>query len=92
MSASVRATIVAINSKYVHSSLAPWCLLAAVEPPAEATVVEGTINEPQNNLLERIVVTAPDLVAFSCYIWNIKTVAELIPALRKVLPYGTLSR
>ncbi len=83
---AVTATIVAINSKFVHSTLAPWCLLAAVTPPATATVVEGTINEPQDRILHRILATNPDLVAFSCYIWNIKTVAMLIPMLRQALP------
>lgn len=83
---AVFATIVAINSKYVHSSLAPWCLLASVEPPAKAIVVEGTINEPQDRLLDRILATKPDLVAFSCYIWNINRVASLIPLLRQKRP------
>ena len=83
---AVIATIVAINSKYVHSSLAPWCLLASVEPPAKASVVEGTINEPQDQLLNRILATKPDLVAFSCYIWNINCVSDLLPLLRKKLP------
>lgn len=86
MSTLVRATIVAVNSKYVHSSLAPWCLAAAVEPPAVATVVEGTINEPQERLLERILATEPDLVAFSCYVWNIRPITALIPLLRQRLP------
>ncbi|MBO4953783.1 MAG: B12-binding domain-containing radical SAM protein [Clostridia bacterium] len=83
---AVTATIVAINSKYVHSSLAPWCLLASVESPAKASVVEGTINEPQDQLLNRILATKPDLVAFSCYIWNINCVSDLLPLLRKKLP------
>ncbi len=78
-----RAVVVAINSKYIHSSLAPWYLAAAAEG---ITVVEGTINEPQENLLTRIVQTVPDLVAFSCYIWNIGCVTELIPKVRSALP------
>lgn len=77
------AVVVAVNSKYIHSSLAPWYLAAAAEG---VRVVEGTINEPQDALLSRIVQTSPDLMAFSCYIWNIGCVTELIPQVRKALP------
>ena len=41
------AALCAINAKYIHSSLAPWCLAAGVEayaPELTARVVEGTIN------------------------------------------------
>lgn len=35
------------NSKYIHSSLAPWCLAAACEAAGQpAQVLEGTINQP----------------------------------------------
>ena len=43
------AALCALNAKYVHSSLAPWCLLAGVRafaPDIDAYVVEGTVNEP----------------------------------------------
>ena len=86
----MQAVICCLNSKYIHSSLAPWCLLAGVRTYAdkniEAAVVEGTINEPIENVVQRIAEKQPDVVGFCCYIWNILSVAELTKQLRKQLP------
>ena len=45
----MKAVLFALNAKYIHSSLAPWCLAAGVETHApeladRVRVVEGTIN------------------------------------------------
>ncbi len=86
----MQAVICCLNSKYIHSSLAPWCLLAGVRTYAEkgivATVVEGTINEPLENVARRIVEKQPDAVGFCCYIWNILSVAELTRRVHQLLP------
>ena len=46
----MKAVLFALNAKYIHSSLAPWCLLAGVEAAGPAGVCaevrEGTVNEP----------------------------------------------
>ena len=63
MSSSLSTTICVLNSKYIHSSLAPWCLLAGVNAYCEtditAQVIEGTINEPIKNVAQRILRKAP---------------------------------
>ncbi len=70
-----------VNSQYVHSSLAPWCLKAGVETyadlPHRVYVCEGTINENPTSIFERIEKSDPNLLGFCCYIWNIKVVQEL---------------
>lgn len=80
----------ALNSKYVHSSLAPWCLLAGVKAycPADiqACVVEGTINEVLADISARIVEKQPAVIGLSCYIWNITTVLKLVCSLKAELP------
>ena len=47
----MKAVLFALNAKYIHSSLAPWCLLAGVEAAGPAGVCaevrEGTVNEPE---------------------------------------------
>ena len=86
---SFRVSIVCLNSQYVHSSLAPWCLLAGIRAYGEgieARVIEGTVNERQERLLERITEEPAELFAFCCYIWNISTVASLCEALKKKMP------
>lgn len=74
-----------MNSKYIHSSLAPWCLLAGVRAYCDekiiAKVVEGTINEDYENIVCRLVSENADVYGFSCYIWNIdfvKKIASLV--------------
>ena len=76
----MRVLICSINSKYIHSSLAPWCLAAGLEkyaPEIEYKVLEMTINENQQALFDKISNESFDLIGFSTYIWNLKTVNEL---------------
>lgn len=86
----MKEIVCAINSKYIHSSLAPWYLRAAVEgnccSDVVCSVVEGTINEPILSVVERICSEEPELIGISCYIWNISFVYALIGYLRKALP------
>lgn len=90
MPKEINAVICAVNSKYIHSSLAPWYLKAASEKncrqKVNVHVVEGTINEPPGKILSRIVELSPDVAGFSCYIWNIEIIKELIRKLRQQLP------
>lgn len=71
----MKVVIACLNSKYVHASLSPWCLLAGVREFAkceyDATVMESTINGDTKDFADKIINEKPDVVAFSCYIWNI---------------------
>lgn len=69
----------ALNSKYIHSTLAPWYLSAAVErvDGVSSYVFEGTINEKIENLYEKIKAYEFDIIGFSTYIWNKNYVLEL---------------
>jgi len=82
----MKAVIAAVNSQYVHSALAPWCLVAGVKKycrqPVETAVLEGTVNEQPERLIERIAEQRPSLVGFSCYIWNIKYIRAILPQVR----------
>ncbi len=83
----MKAVIVAINSQYIHSSLAPWCLVAGVKKyssqDVETVVLEGTVNESPDSLMKRIAEQCPSLVGFSCYIWNIGYVRGLLREVRE---------
>lgn len=76
----MKVIISCLNSKYVHASLSPWCLLAGIREFSlskyDATVMESTINADINEFAEKIISEKPDVVAFSCYIWNITKTLE----------------
>ncbi len=78
-----------LNSKYIHSSLAPWCLFTSAKKYCDDrysfSVLEGTINERPEDVFERIVSHNPSIVTFTCYIWNIKQTLYLC---RKVKEYN----
>ncbi len=90
MEQGLSAAICVLNSKYIHSSLAPWCLLAGVEaycePGIAAQVMEGTINEPIANVVRRIIAQRPQVLGFCCYIWNITATKQLIQLVKDRLP------
>jgi len=90
----MKVCICSINSQYIHSSLAPWCLLSGVRTYAEADVtaqvVEGTINEPPDQTVARVAAVQPELIGFCCYIWNITRVLELLPLVKQLFPHAVI--
>lgn len=80
--------LVAINAKYIHSNLAVYSLRRYAEPYQEhISICEYTINQYVDDILMDIYRKKPELIAFSCYIWNIDMVERLIVELKKVLPH-----
>lgn len=81
MNSDMKVIIACLDSKYVHASLSPWCLLAGVREFAknnyDITVIESTINGNTLSFADKITGENPDVVAFSCYIWNITKTLEI---------------
>ena len=83
----MKILLVACNAKYIHSNLAVHNLKAYADIYAEHIAVkEYTINQQKDDLLKDIYRESPDVVCFSCYIWNISFVKELVCDLGKILP------
>lgn len=79
--------MIGINAKYIHSSLALRYIQKYCEQYSKnITKLELTINHNENEILRSIYNQKPDVIAFSCYIWNMSMIEELIPTLSKVLP------
>lgn len=77
--------LAAINAKYIHSNLAVYSLKAyAKDTRADVQIAEYTINQQTDDILQDIYKKNPDVLAFSCYIWNIRYVEELIREIRKI--------
>lgn len=78
----------AINAKYIHSNPAVF-MLKAFAPRRyrdQIEIAQYTINEYPSEILAKIYARHPDVLAFSCYIWNISHVRWLTREIHKVLP------
>lgn len=82
----MKTVIVAINSKYVHMSLAPWYLKSACEGICDITVLELSINQDKHEVLREIYLQKPNIVAFSCYIFNIVQIISIVKDIKQILP------
>src|SRR6266567_3112883 len=84
----MKIVLTTLHAKYVHASLALPYLSAACAGLDGVTAVirEFTVNEPPDQVLRRLVAEQAELVAFSCYIWNIEPTLRLASDLKKVTP------
>lgn len=87
----MKILLTAINAKYIHSNLAVYSLKAyaqsfSASAEAEITLAEYTINQQTEDILMDIYRRRPDMLCFSCYIWNIAYVEAVIREVHKVLP------
>lgn len=87
----MKILLVAINAKYIHSNPAVHSLKAcAGEYKSRVDIAEFTINQQPAYILQEIYKRRPDVIAFSCYIWNRSVMDVIIPDLRKLLPQADI--
>ena len=83
----MKILLAACNAKYIHSNPAVYALRAfASEYKEHILLGEYTINQTKDEILKEIYRSGAEVVCFSCYIWNISFVRELIFDLKKILP------
>jgi radical SAM superfamily enzyme YgiQ (UPF0313 family) len=83
----MKTFLVAINSQYVHMNLAVLYLKAACDKELdEVKTLDFSINEPIKHIFSAIINEKPDIVAFSCYIWNIEYTIKLAEDIKKANP------
>lgn len=83
----VKVLFVSLNAKYVHSSLALRYIKDYCQEYKNNTkILELTINHDENQMIRQIYAEKPDVIGFSCYIWNMADIKKLIPTLKKILP------
>ncbi len=87
----MKILLTAINAKYIHSNLAVYSLQAFAAEEREdyrqsVDVAEYTINQQVDEILMSLYKKKPDVVCFSCYLWNIVYVEQLVRELTKILP------
>lgn len=82
----------AVNAKYIHSNPAIYSLraFAGEELCRHVELAEYTINQYMQEILADIYNRRPDVIGFSCYIWNWGLVRELLVEIPKLLPDAEL--
>ena len=90
---SVKFLLAAINSKYIHMNPAVYSLRtyalgsgALNTGNVEIAISEYTINQPMDEILGDLYEQKPDVIGFSCYIWNWQMTKELMVEVKKLLP------
>lgn len=98
----MKVLLTALNAKFIHSNLAVYSLRAYAQSFLDAQpsngdvgntdsgvhifIAEYTINQQMDDVLIDIYQREPDLLCFSCYIWNISYIKRLVRECRKILP------
>jgi anaerobic magnesium-protoporphyrin IX monomethyl ester cyclase len=75
-----------LNAKYIHSCLALRYLKSYAEPEFSVEMVEYTIKDPTMSIVSDLYSKEPNVIGFSCYIWNIEETIQVIQMLKKVKP------
>lgn len=79
--------LTAVNAKYIHSNPAIYSLRAyANEYREHIEIAEYTINHRTEDILADIYKRKPDVIGFSCYIWNWNVIKDLVVELHKIMP------
>ena len=83
----MKIILTTLNAKYIHTSLSIRYLKAYAEPDFSVQLAEYTIKDPIMNIVGDLYAKKPDVVGFSCYIWNIEETMKVIAMLKKINPH-----
>jgi radical SAM superfamily enzyme YgiQ (UPF0313 family) len=75
-----------LNAKFIHTNIAIRYLKAYAEPEFQVELSEYTIKDPTMNIVTDLVQRKPDVIGFSCYIWNIEETIKVISMIKKINP------
>ena len=79
--------LVAINAKYIHSNLAVHSLRASAGEWKDCVeIAEYTINQQKDEILRDIFLKKPEVLCFSCYLWNLEYVVAIAQEYHKLCP------
>jgi anaerobic magnesium-protoporphyrin IX monomethyl ester cyclase len=75
-----------LNAKYIHTNIAIRYLKAYALPEFDIQLTEYTIKDPVMNIVSDLIQKKPDVIGFSCYIWNIEETIKVIKMIKKINP------
>lgn len=87
----MKVLITTLNSKYIHTALSVRYLKRYYEAnkgslKSVLDMKEFTINNQLDQIVEEIALSDYDVIAFSCYIWNIEQTLKIVNTLKKIQP------
>lgn len=83
----MKILLVALNSKFIHTNLALQYLKNNCNnKKIDIVIKEFTINQQIESITSQIVDEKPDILAFSCYIWNIEYIKKVAYILKTAKP------
>ena len=85
----MKILLAGISAKFIHQNLAVDALRLYAEEQygIRCCIAEFTINQPFDMILAELYRQKPDLLGFSCYIWNWELIRRLVRAIRKIDVY-----
>ncbi|MEX1031465.1 MAG: B12-binding domain-containing radical SAM protein [Paenibacillaceae bacterium] len=86
----MKVIVATLNAKYIHTCLALRYLKAYSQADFAMDIAEYTIKDPIMNIVADLFQRKPDIIGFSCYIWNIEETLQVIRLLRKIMPEITI--
>ena len=81
----MKVILATLNAKYIHTSLA-LRTLAGVSSQFDTKICEFTVNDNIDNIIASLHMEKADVIAFSCYIWNIGKILYIAQSLKEVNP------
>jgi radical SAM superfamily enzyme YgiQ (UPF0313 family) len=83
----MKVVLAALNSKFIHSNLAVRYLKEYTKDlNYDCVIKEFSVNDRKEKVLEELICEKPDILAFSCYIWNIEYIEALAKLVNLVKP------
>lgn len=84
---TMKILLVSVDAKYIHTNLAVHSLRSSSGIYKEYVhIAQYSINHTKEEILRGIYLHKADVVAFSCYIWNIDMILRIIESIKKVQP------
>lgn len=83
----MKILLVAVNAKYTHMNPALYSIRAFAGDAGKCMeIAEYTINQQPADVLKDIYEKHPQVIGFSCYIWNMRFIGRLLEDIKKILP------
>jgi radical SAM superfamily enzyme YgiQ (UPF0313 family) len=83
----MKIVLTSLCASYSHTPLALYALKARCAEWADSiSVGTFTIHQPDDYILRCLYTHKPDIIGFSCYIWNIEKTRRIASSVRLILP------